>query len=42
MRALLDLEAMTAMEQRAQEATIELMALSSSVQAMCNVVFGVS
>ena len=41
-RALSDLEARTAMEQRAQEATTELMALTNSGQAMCDVMLGAS
>ena len=39
-RVLSDLEARTAMEQRAQEATVELMALTSSRQAMCDAMLG--
>lgn len=41
-RALSDLEARTAAEQRAQEATTELMALTSSRQAMYDVMVGAS
>ena len=41
-RALSNLEVRTATEQRAQEATTELMALTNSGQAMCDVMLGAS
>ena len=40
--ALSDLEMRMATEQRTQEATTELMALTNSRQAMCDVMFGAS